>query len=105
MRSEFPIHPVICLRLYATGYLAQESVLCLHFTLNVNRKQHRYYAQACERQTMNSYVRHPRCVLYNSKELGMLTLNVEHNYICFYYKEFTTTTCFGPICGPSSGCG
>ena len=35
----------------------------------------------------------------------MLTLNVEHNYICSYYKEFTTTTCFGPICGPSSGCG
>jgi len=32
------------------------------------------------------------------KELGMLTLIVEHNYICFYYKEFTTTTCFGPIC-------
>jgi len=53
----------------------------------------------------NSNVRHPRCVLYNSKQLGMLTLNVEHNYICFYYKEFITTTCFGPICGPSSGCG
>jgi len=46
-------------------------------------------------------VRHPRCILYNSKQLAMLTLNVEHNYICFYYKEFTTT-CFGPICGPSS---
>jgi len=35
----------------------------------------------------------------------MLTLIVEHNYICFYYKEFTTTTCFGPLCGPSSSCG
>jgi len=41
----------------------------------------------------------------DSKELGMLTLNVEHNYICFHYKDFKTTTCFGPICGPSSGCG
>ena len=51
VRSEFPIHPVICLHLYATGYLAQESVLCLHFTLNVFRKQHCYYVQACERQT------------------------------------------------------
>ena len=30
----------------------------------------------------------------------MLTLNVEHNYICFYYKEFRTT-CFGPIQGVS----
>jgi len=30
-----------------------------------------------------SNVRHPRCVLYNSKGLGMLTLKVEHNYICF----------------------
>jgi len=56
-------------------------------------------------QETASNVRHPRCVLYNSKESGMLMLNVEHNYICFYYKEFTTTTCFGPICGPSSGCG
>jgi len=35
----------------------------------------------------NSNVRHPRCVLYNSKELGMLTLTVEHNYICFYYRS------------------
>jgi len=42
---------------------------------------------------------------YSSKQFGMLTLSVEHNYICFYYKEFTTTTCFGPICGTSSGCG
>jgi len=23
----------------------------------------------------------------------------------FNIQEFTTTTCFGPICGPSSGCG
>jgi hypothetical protein len=45
VRSEFPVHPVMCLPLYATGYLAQESVLCLHFTLNVFRKQN------CERQT------------------------------------------------------
>ena len=31
----------------------------------------------------------------------MLTLTVEHNYICFLsIQEFTTTTCFGPICGP-----
>jgi len=29
-------------------------------------------------------VRHPRCVLYNSKELGMLTITVEHNYMCYY---------------------
>jgi len=36
----------------------------------------------------------------------MLTLTVERNYICFLsIQEFTTTTCFGPICGPSSGCG
>jgi len=37
----------------------------------------------------------------------MLTLSVEHNYICFLLniQEFTTRTCFGPICGPSSGCG
>ena len=54
----------------------------------------------------DSDVRHPRCVLYNSKELGVLHL-VEHNYIClYYYKEdiIIITTCFGPICGSSSGC-
>jgi len=33
----------------------------------------------------------------------MLTLTVEHNCMFFNIKEFTT--CFGPICGPSSGCG
>jgi len=47
------------------------------------------------------------CLIYDMtgcKELGMLKLNVKQNYIYFYYKEFTTTTsCFGPICGPSSG--
>jgi len=37
---------------------------------------------------LNSDVRHPHCVLYNSKELGVLILTVEHNYIClYYYKE------------------
>ena len=40
-----------------------------------------------------------------SKQLGILTLTVEHNCIVFMLQEFTTTTCFGPICGPSSGCG
>ena len=36
----------------------------------------------------------------------MLTLTVEHNCICFLnIQEFTATICFGPICGPSSGCG
>ena len=28
---------------------------------------------------LNSNVRHPLCVLYNSKQLGMLTLTVQHN--------------------------
>jgi len=37
--------------------------------------------------TSDSNVRHPRCVLYNSKELGMLTLTVEHNYICFITRS------------------
>jgi len=33
----------------------------------------------------------------------MLTLTVEHNYICFKNIQEFTTTCFGPICGPSLG--
>jgi len=44
----------------------------------------------------------------NSKELGVLILTVEHNYITVFAsvitRRVTTTTCFGPICGPSSGC-
>ena len=40
-----------------------------------------------DKSSHNSNVRHPRCVLYNSKELGMLTVSVEHNYTCFYYKS------------------
>ena len=31
-----------------------------------------------------------------------ITHTVEHNYISLSSKN--TTTCFGPICGPSSGC-
>jgi len=38
-------------------------------------------------------------VQYNSKQLGVLILTVEHNYIClWYYRRIITTTCFGPIC-------
>ena len=36
---------------------------------------------------LNSNMRHPCCVLYNSKELAMLTLTVEHNYICFITRS------------------
>jgi len=64
-----------------------------------------YSAKVPKHILTDSNVCHPHCVCYNSKQLGMLTLTVKHNYICFYYKQFTTTTCFGPICGPSSGCG
>ena len=48
-----------------------------------------------------------RCVLpvVFSKELGVVILTAEHNYICLYYcKENIITTCSGPICVPSSGC-
>jgi len=38
-------------------------------------------------RTVGSNVRHPRCVLHNSKQLGMLTLTVEHNYICFITRS------------------
>jgi len=45
-------------------------------------------------------------IAMNSKELGVLILTVEHNYIClcYYKKDIITMTCFGPICGLSSGC-
>jgi len=34
----------------------------------------------CWSSLHGSNVCHPHCVLYNSKELGMLTLTFEHNY-------------------------
>ena len=44
--------------------------------------------------------------IFRKKGLGMLTLTVEHNYIyLILILQGFTTTCFGPICGPSSGCG
>jgi len=43
-----------------------------------------------------SNVRHPRCVLYNSKQLGMLTLTVEHNYICYYIIGVYNNDMFQP---------
>ena len=53
----------------------------------------------------NSDVRHSRCVSTTVTELGILIPTVEHNYTCFwYYRRIITTTCFGPICGPYSGC-
>jgi hypothetical protein len=70
-----------------------------------------------------SNVRHPRCVLYDNTGLGMLTLTVRYVntlltltvryvnsysrtqlYLFLILQEFTMTY-FGPICGPSSGCG
>ena len=60
---------------------------------------------SCYTSGANSYVRHPRCVFYNSLAIYVcVALAVEHN--CFYwlYRKLTTTTCFGPILGPSSGC-
>ena len=53
-----------------------------------------------------SDVRHPRCVLYNSKELSVVIHTVKHNYITsiIVTMRVLTTTCFGPTCGPSSGC-
>jgi len=44
----------------------------------------------------NSNVRHPRCVLYNSKELGMLTLTVENNCICYYIIGVYNNDMFRP---------
>jgi len=43
-----------------------------------------------------SNVRHPHCVLYSSKELGMLTLTVEHNYIYYYIIGVYNNDMFRP---------
>jgi len=55
----------------------------------------------------NSDVRHPRCVSYNSKGLRMEIRSVKHSNILTSIINIIrcqTTTCFGPTCGPSSGC-
>ena len=52
----------------------------------------------------NFEVRHPRCVGSITKNFCVLHNTVEHNYISSSSNTRTTTTCFGRICGPSSGC-
>jgi len=42
-------------------------------------------------------VRHPLCVLYNSKQLGMLTLTVERNYTCYYIIGVYNNNMFRPL--------
>jgi len=40
-----------------------------------------------------------------SKQLSAVTRTVKHNYITsIITMRVLTTTCFGPTCGPSSGC-
>jgi len=48
---------------------------------NIHPDYHNQSNTHPKNMTENSNVRHPRCVLYSSKELGILTLTVEHNYI------------------------
>ena len=43
--------------------------------------------------------------MYNGKELSVVIHTVKHNYITSVITmRVLTTTCFGPKCGPSSGC-
>ena len=60
----------------------------------------------CTSLCCTSDVRHPHCVLYNSKELSVVIHTVKHNYITsiIVIMRVLTTTCLGPTCGPSSGC-
>ena len=55
------------------------------------------------RSPFNFGVSHPRCVdrLYNQK--NVLNVWSEHNYI-LSHRSVHTTTCFGPVYWPSSGC-
>jgi len=59
----------------------------------------------CRPQHPNSDVRHPRCVSTIVRSLVYQYL--QSNTTIFASSitgGFITTTCFGPICGPSSGC-
>ena len=53
-----------------------------------------------------SVVSFERQALLSSKELSAVIHTVKHNYITsiIVTKRVLTTTCFGPTCGPSSGC-
>ena len=55
---------------------------------------------------LNSDVRHPRCVSYNGKELRVeyAQSNTTILTTIINIMRVPTTTCFGPTCGPSSGC-
>ena len=43
--------------------------------------------------------------VWYSKKLSVVIHTVKHNYITsIITMRVLTTTCFGPTCGPSSGC-
>ena len=48
-------------------------------------------------------MRHPRCVGSITKNFVYYKYNRTQLYFTQQYSKYTTT-CFGPICGPSSGC-
>ena len=53
--------------------------------------------------TRNSEVRHPRCVGTITQKFCVL--HFQSNTTIFHLVQWeNTTTCFGPIGGPSSGC-
>ena len=53
----------------------------------------------------DSDVRHPRCVLYNSKELSAVMHILKHNYIClYYYNEGSNNDMFRPYMWTISCC-
>jgi len=49
-------------------------------------------------------VRHPRCVGSITKNFCILHVQSNTTILHLVVHSRNTTTCFGPICGPSTGC-
>jgi len=87
------------------GFQEQTAIICLYVNYQLVCVTQEKYVFSVRTGSANSDVRHPRCVLYNSKELSVVIHTVKHNYITsIITMGVLTTTCFGPTCGPSSDC-
>ena len=63
----------------------------------------RFLRRTCSQGSTNFEVRHPRCVGSITKNIVYYTYSRTQLYFTQQYSR-NTTTCFGSICWPSSGC-
>jgi hypothetical protein len=86
-------------KIQTPGNYPEESIQHLFTSFSENSKMH---MRSLGRG--NFEVSHPRCVDKLSNQKNILNIWSEHNYILLSHRLVYTTTCFGPVYWPSTGC-